>query len=65
MLIDEQAERLKKYALQAEKAPVIFLQMEDIFGQLSTHKVFVTQFSKSLEKILNVGVRKTLESYSR
>ena len=65
VLIDEQAERLKKYALQAEKAPVAFLQMEDIFGQLSTHKVFVTQFSKSLEKILNVGVRKTLESYSR
>jgi len=64
-LVDEQAERLKRYALRSENDPAAFLEMEDIFGQLGNHSVFVAQFTKSLEVVLNCGVRKTLENYNR
>jgi len=64
VLIDEHAERLKRYALRAEKDPAAFLEMGDIFGPLGSHSVFVAQFTQALETTLKLGVRKTLENYS-
>ena len=62
-LNDPQAARLTKYALQAKEDPSVFLQMNDIFGILSTNTIFINHFTFWLNKLWHLDTKPTLEIY--
>jgi mannitol 2-dehydrogenase len=43
--------------------PLVFIGMEEIFGELGEHPVFRERFSDALNSIWSDGVEKTLENY--
>ncbi len=63
-LVDEQAERLKKSALQAKSDPAAFLEMTDIFGALGSDPAFRSEFSRALNDLWEKGIEKTLQEYN-
>lgn len=62
-LDDGQAPRLIEQALLARENPIVFLQMEDIFGTLAVQGEFVTAFSQWLTMLWEVGTAQTLAYY--
>jgi len=52
-----------KTSLEARRNPLVFLGMEEIFGDLGEHPVFRERFSDALDSIWSDGVEKTMESY--
>ena len=62
-LDDNKSEQLRKTSLEARGNPLVFLGMEEIFGDLGEHPVFRERFSDALNSIWSDGVEKTLESY--
>ncbi|MBT4015711.1 MAG: mannitol dehydrogenase family protein, partial [Deltaproteobacteria bacterium] len=52
-----------KTSLEARGNPLVFLGMEEIFGDLGEYPVFRERFSDSLDSIWSDGVEKTLERY--
>lgn len=62
-LDDPQAERLIAQARLAKKTPAVFLQMNDIFGNLGNDKNFVKNFTFWLEMLWDVGTLSTLQQY--
>jgi len=64
-LLDEQSDRLKYYAMLAQKDPAVFLEMEDVFGALGSHSTFVRQFTHALRSLSRDGVKATLENYNK
>ena len=62
-LDDNKSEQLRKVSLEARGNPLVFLGMEDIFGDLGEHPVFKKRFSDALNSIWSDGVEKTMESY--
>ena len=65
VLIDEQSDRLKKKAIEAQSDPATFLKMEDIFGALGEHPTFIMQFTQALKAIANDGVNVALHNYTK
>ena len=64
-LIDQQAEKLKQQAVRAQENPVAFLEMDDIFGALGRHPMFVKQFTQALNAISENGVTQALENFNK
>lgn len=62
-LDDVQSQRLIKQALLAKNDPPVFLEMSDIFGELSHHEQFISHFTKWLVLLWEQGVESTLEQY--
>ena len=62
-LDDVQAPRLIKQALLARENPSAFLEMNDIFGELSQNEQFNAHFKTWLTMLLKDGVECTLEHY--
>jgi mannitol 2-dehydrogenase len=62
-LEDNNSEKLRKTSLEARRNPLVFLGMEEIFGDLGEHHVFRERFSDALDSIWSDGVEKTMESY--
>jgi len=56
-------DRLQKASRSARSDPRAFLEMRDIFGELSDTPAYVDAFSKSLSKLWSQGVRATLDDY--
>jgi mannitol 2-dehydrogenase len=63
VLDDAQAPRLIAQSLLARDNPLVFLQMDDIFGTLAVQPEFVAAFSKWLTMLWEVGAAKTLAFY--
>ena len=63
LLDDNKSEQLRKTSLEARGNPLVFLGMEEIFGDLGEYPVFRERFSDSLDSIWSDGVEKTLERY--
>jgi mannitol 2-dehydrogenase len=63
LLDDNKSEQLRKTSIEARGNPLVFLGMEEIFGDLGEHHVFRERFSDALNSIWSDGVEKTLESY--
>jgi mannitol 2-dehydrogenase len=60
---DPNWDRLQAAARLAKDAPQKFLEMRDIFGELSQHNVYVGAFSDALSQLWARGVRPTLGNY--
>ena len=63
ILVDEKADRLSDASKKAYIDPSEFLQMEDIFGSLSTNNVFIDNFTKAYKQLQSVGVEECLTRY--
>lgn len=64
-LNDPQAERLIEQALLAKENPSIFLQMNDIFGDLGQNDIFTKHFSIWLRMLWERDTADTLNQYLR
>jgi mannitol 2-dehydrogenase len=62
-LEDNNSEKLRKTSLEARGNPIVFLEIEEIFGDLSENPVFRERFSDALDSIWSDGVEKTMDSY--
>jgi mannitol 2-dehydrogenase len=60
---DASWDRLQAAAKLAKNAPQKFLEMRDIFGELSQDPVYVGAFSDALSQLWTRGVRATLADY--
>jgi mannitol 2-dehydrogenase len=60
---DTNWDRLQAAARQAKDAPQKFLEMDDIFGELSQDIAYIRAFSDALSQLWARGVRPTLEDY--
>ena len=60
---DANWDRLQGAARLAKDAPQKFLEMRDIFGDLSQHPVYVEAFGDALSQLWAKGVRRTLTDY--
>jgi mannitol 2-dehydrogenase len=60
---DPNWDRLQAAAILAKDAPQKFLEMRDIFGELSQDAVYVEAFSNALSQIWARGVRATVGNY--
>ena len=63
-LIDESSEKLVKQAVLAQDDPIAFLEMDDVFGSLGRHPMFVEQFCTTLKMISQSGIVAALKKYS-
>ncbi len=62
-LDDNRAEQLKKSAVAARHSPNVFLDMEDIFGDLGKNELFRAKFGAALTSLYEKGTAATLASY--
>ncbi|ASP47275.1 mannitol dehydrogenase family protein [Cognaticolwellia beringensis] len=62
-LDDPQSARLISQATLAKENPSVFLQMNDIFGNLSNDENFTKNFTFWLEMLWDIGTLATLERY--
>lgn len=62
-VLDENSERLQSSALLARSNPMVFLDMEDIFGALGGEEDFASAFSSALQSLWANGTRATLNAY--
>ena len=60
---DPNADRLHKAALEARETPILFLNLDDIFGDVGTSPAFQERFTAALRSLYNKGTRQTLEDY--
>lgn len=60
---DMHAERLQAQARLAREAPSAFLSMTDIFGPLSSDKIFEAEFTQALQSLWRKGTVTTIEAY--
>ena len=60
---DPNWDRLQAAARLAKDAPQKFLEMRDIFGELSQDRVYIDTFSEALSQLWARGVRTTLTDY--
>lgn len=62
-LVDEKADQLHSHAIRAKSNPIAFLEMREIFGDLSNQPEFVDSFAHALNSIWQNGTAATLKSY--
>lgn len=60
---DPQWERLQKQALASRQDPKLFLEMQDVFGDLANTDAYVHAFTQALNAVRTNGTRNTLERY--
>lgn len=60
---DPSWERLNKTAIAAKENPLVWLEMEDIYGEVGKTKVFQENFSLALDSLWSKGVCKTIQEY--
>lgn len=60
---DENADRLHAAALKAKDNPLVFLELDDIFGEVGQSSIFQKQFTLALQSLYSIGTRATLEDY--
>jgi mannitol 2-dehydrogenase len=60
---DESWERLTAQARRAKDRPTAWLDMGDIFGDLTENPTYVAAFSSALRSLWSLGVKATLEKY--
>ncbi|MGI9311520.1 MAG: mannitol dehydrogenase family protein [bacterium] len=60
---DIHARRLRESALRAQREPMEFLMMNDLFGDLASSKEFAGLFSAALNSLQRDGVAATLQQY--
>jgi mannitol 2-dehydrogenase len=60
---DASAERLQKTALASRENPLLFLELEDIFGDVGKSPVFQTRFTEALASLRTHGTAATLKAY--
>jgi mannitol 2-dehydrogenase len=60
---DADWDRLQEHAKRARQSPGAWLEMTDIFGELSNNAAYVSAFTAALESIWSEGTRATLEKY--
>ncbi len=65
ILVDVHSKRLKHQALLAQSDPVAFLEMDDVFGKLGKHSLFIRQFTQAFQEISQQGVSNALENYAK
>ena len=58
-------DKLKELALEAKTNPIVFIQMEDIYGNLAQNEYFANTFSKFLNSIWENGVENTVINYNK
>lgn len=56
-------DRLQETARKAKEDPVVWLRMEDIYGEVGKHPKFIEAFSSALHSIAKIGVEKTMLQY--
>ena len=62
---DGRKDKLKELALQAKNNPIVFIQMEDIYGNLSQNEYFANTFENFLNSIWENGVLNTVKNYNK
>ena len=60
---DASAERLQKAALASRDNPLVFLELEDIFGDVGKSSAFQKRFVEALTSLRDKGTRATLTAY--
>ena len=60
---DASAERLQKAALASRDNPLVFLELEDIFGDVGKSPVFRKRFTEALASLRDNGTAATLKAY--
>ena len=60
---DSQADRLRTLAERSKTEPLAFLEMQDVFGDLSESKAFQQSFRNALQHLWQHGTASTLQSY--
>lgn len=60
---DPNWERLNKTAIAAKENPLVWIEMEDIYGEVGKSKVFQESFCLALNSLWSKGVSKTIEEY--
>lgn len=60
---DEAASRLNSHALSAKDDPAAWLEMTEIFGDLKSSSVFVSEFGQALSSLWQNGTPATLKAY--
>ena len=60
---DSQADRLRTLAERSKTEPLAFLELQDVFGDLSESKAFQQSFRNSLQHLWQHGTANTLQSY--
>lgn len=56
-------DRLNKTAIEAKENPLIWLEMEDIYGDVGKSKVFQDTFTEMLDLIWENGVERAVKAY--
>ena len=60
---DSQADRLRTLAERSKSEPLAFLELQDVFGDLSESKAFQQSFQNALQHLWQHGTANTLQSY--
>ena len=60
---DSQADRLRTLAERSKTEPLAFLELQDVFGDLSESKAFQQSFRNALQHLWQHGTANTLQSY--
>jgi mannitol 2-dehydrogenase len=60
---DPSWDRLQALARKAKADPIIWLTMDDIYGDVAKAEAFRTAFVSSLQSLWNLGTARTLQSY--
>ena len=60
---DPSWERLNETAIAAKENPLIWIEMEDIYGEVGKSEVFKESFTLALNSLWSKGVSKTIEEY--
>jgi mannitol 2-dehydrogenase len=60
---DSQADRLRTLAERSKTEPLAFLELQDVFGDLSESKAFQQSFQNALQHLWQRGTANTLQRY--
>ena len=60
---DSQADRLRTLAERSKSELLAFLELQDVFGDLSESKAFQQSFQNALQRLWQHGTANTLQSY--
>jgi len=60
---DSQADRLRTLAERSKTEPLAFLELQDVFGDLSESKAFQQSFQNALQHLWQHGTANTLQRY--
>jgi len=61
-VVDRLRDKLVERAQHNRKDPLVFISDPDLFGELASNDVFVTQYTAALKSLHEIGARATLEA---